>query len=199
MAVSANPYDLPINSGRQRNPGWWVMVLVIATEAMLFAYLLFSYYYLALMSAKAFPTGGAPELTLVIPNTIILLVSSGTMYWGETGIRHGDQRRLRIGMLATLVLGAVFLAIQGVEYSRKSFGISTSAYGSLFFTITGFHGAHVFVGLLMNAIVQLWARRGYFTQDRHLAVTNVAMYWHFVDAVWLVVFFSLYITPRLPW
>lgn len=199
MAVSANPYELPINPGRHGNPGWWVMVLVIATEAMLFAYLLFGYYYLASMSRGGFPTGGAPALGLVLPNTIILLASSGTMSWGERGIRRGDLRRLRIGMLATLVLGAVFLTIQGIEYSRKSFGLGTNAYGSLFFTITGFHGAHVFVGLLMNAVVQVWAWRGVFTRDRHLAVSNVAMYWHFVDVVWLVVFFSLYITPRLAW
>ena len=199
MAVSANPYDLPINPGHQRNPGWWVMVFVIATEAMLFVYLLFSYYYLASMSRTTFATGGPPALTLVVPNTIILLASSGTMYWGERGIREGDQRRLRIGMLVTLILGAVFLTIQGIEYSRKSFDLATNAYGSLFFTITGFHGAHVFVGLLMNAVVQLWARRDFFSRDRHLAVTNVAMYWHFVDIVWLAVFFSLYITPRLLW
>jgi heme/copper-type cytochrome/quinol oxidase subunit 3 len=175
------------------------MVLVIATEAMLFVYFLFGYYYLASMSRGAFATGGAPELSLVVPNTIVLLASSATMYWGERGIRQGDQRRLRIGMLATLILGAVFLTIQGIEYSRKSFGVSTNAYGSLFFTITGFHGAHVVVGLLMNAVVQIWAWRGLFARDRHLAVTNVAMYWHFVDIVWLAVFFSLYITPRLPW
>jgi heme/copper-type cytochrome/quinol oxidase subunit 3 len=199
MGVTANPYELPINAGRQSNPGWWVMVFVIATEAMLFAYLLFAYFYLASMSTKAFPTGGAPALGLVVPNTFILLASSVTMSWGERGIRQGDQRRLRIGMLATLGLGLVFLSIQGVEYSRKSFGLSTNAYGSLFFTITGFHGAHVLVGLLMNAVVQAWAWRGSFTRDRHLAVSNVAMYWHFVDIVWLVVFCSLYLTPRVPW
>jgi len=197
MAVSSNPYSLPVNPARQSNPGWWVMVLVIATEAMLFAYLLFAYYYLASMSGNGFPAGGAPRLTLVVPNTVILLASSGSMYWGERGIRRGDQRRLRLGMLVTLILGAVFLTIQGIEYSRKSFGLSTNAYGSLFFTITGFHGAHVFVGLLMNAVVQVWAWRGWFTRERHLAVTNVAMYWHFVDVVWLAVFFSLYVTPRL--
>jgi len=70
-------------------------------------------------------------------------------------------------------------------------------YGSLFFTITGFHGAHVLVGLVMNIVVQVWAWRGWLTRERHLPVTCAAMYWHFVDAVWIVVFASLYITPRL--
>jgi heme/copper-type cytochrome/quinol oxidase subunit 3 len=197
MATTANPYDLPINPAREANPGWWVMILIIATEAMLFVYLLFAYFYLASMSRGAFPPSGAPELTLSVPNTVILLASSGTMSWGERGIRAGNIGRLRLGMLITLVLGVVFLTIQGIEYSRKSFTLATSAYGSLFFTITGFHGAHVLVGLMMNVVVQIWAWRGWFTREHHLAVRNAAMYWHFVDAVWLAVFFSLYITPRL--
>jgi heme/copper-type cytochrome/quinol oxidase subunit 3 len=199
MATAANPYNLPINPAREANPGWWVMILIIATEAMLFAYLLFSYFYLASMSRGVFPPGGPPALELTAPNTVILLASSGTMYWGELGMRAGNVKRLRLGMLATLLLGAVFLTIQGIEYSRKAFTPATHAYGSLFFTITGFHGAHVFVGLLINVVVQVWAWRDWFSQERHLAVTNAAMYWHFVDAVWLVVFFSLYVTPRLSW
>jgi len=103
VATAANPYELPINPGRQASPGWWVMVLVIATEAMLFAYLLFSYYYLASMSRGAFPPDGVPRLGLAAPNTVILLASSGTMSWAERGIGAGDERRLRLGMLLTLV------------------------------------------------------------------------------------------------
>ena len=197
MATAVNPYALPINPAERRNPGWWAMVLIIVTEAMLFAYLLFGYFYLGSMSKTPWPPSGPPELKLVVPNTIILLMSSGTMWWAESGIRAGSQGRLRIGMLITLLLGAVFLAVQGVEYSRKEFTPQSNAYGSLFFTITGFHGAHVFVGLLFNAVVQLRAWLGHFTAERHLAVSNAAMYWHFVDAVWLVVFASLYVAPQL--
>jgi heme/copper-type cytochrome/quinol oxidase subunit 3 len=196
MATAANPYDLPINPAQRANPGWWAMVLIIITEAMLFVYLLFSYCYLGSMTSGPFPSGGPPKLALTVPNTIILLLSSGTMLWAERGIRRGDQNRLRLGMLLTLVLGIVFLSIQGIEYSRKQFALQTNAYSGLFFTITGLHGAHVFVGLLLNVVVQIWAWRGWFTAERHLAVTNAAMYWHFVDAVWVVVFFTLYVTPR---
>lgn len=172
------------------------MVLIITTEAMLFAYLLFAYFYLASMAKTAWPPSGAPELALVLPNTIILLASSGTMWWAESGIRAGSQLRLRLGMLGTLLLGLVFLVIQGIEYSRKGFALQANAYSSLFFTITGFHGAHVFVGLLFNIVVQIRAWLGHFTANRHLAVTNAAMYWHFVDVVWLVVFTSLYLVPH---
>ena len=110
-ATTSNPYELPINPAARSNPGWWVMTLVIVTEGMLFAYLLFGYFYLGSMTPGAFPTDGPPELKLVIPNTIVLLISSGTMYWAERGIRAGNQGRLRLGMLVTLVLGILFLII----------------------------------------------------------------------------------------
>ena len=197
MATASNAYVLPINPGERRNPGWWAMVLIIATEAMLFAYLLFSYFYLGSMANTPWPPDGPPDLKLALPNTIILLVSSGTMWWAESGIRAGGQMRLRLGMLITLLLGIIFLVIQGIEYSNKHFALQTNAYSSLFYTITGFHGAHVFVGLLFNAVVQLRAWLGHFTAERHLAVTNAAMYWHFVDIVWLVVFSSLYLVPHI--
>ena len=197
MATAANPYVLPINPAERRNPGWWAMVLIIATEAMLFAYLLFAYFYLGSMANTPWPPSGPPELKLVVPNTIVLLVSSGTMWWAESGIRAGSQLRLRIGMLLTLLLGIAFLVVQGIEYSRKDFALQSNAYGSLFFTITGFHGAHVLVGLLVNVVVQLRAWLGHFTAERHLAVTNAALYWHFVDVVWLVVFTSLYLVPHV--
>lgn len=195
-STAATVYTLPIDGGGKLATGRWGMILLIATEATLFAYLLFSYFYLGSMSST-WPPHGMPDLKLSIPNTIILLVSSGTMWWADSGIRKGNQGRLRLGLLITLVLGIVFLAIQMVEYSHKTFTPATDAYGSLFFTITGFHGAHVAVGLLMNIVVQVRAWLGHFTAERHLAVSNTALYWHFVDIVWLFVFASLYITPRL--
>jgi heme/copper-type cytochrome/quinol oxidase subunit 3 len=173
------------------------MALVIATEATFFAYLIFSYFYLASMATGPWPPSGAPDLKLALPNTILLIISSGTIWWAESGIRKGKQGQLRLGLAITFVLGIVFLALQVLEYSQKTFSPATDAYGSLFFTITGFHGAHVFAGLLMNIVIQIWAWLGQFTARRHLAVSNVAMYWHFVDVVWIVVFLSLYITPRL--
>jgi heme/copper-type cytochrome/quinol oxidase subunit 3 len=197
VTTAANPYALPVNPATRRNPGWWAMLLIVITEGMLFMYLLFAYFYLGSMSNAPWPPSGPPDLKLVAPNTIILLVSSGTMWWAESGIRAGSQLRLRLGLVITLLLGALFLVIQGIEYSKKDFALQSNAYGSLFFTITGFHGAHVFVGLLFNIVVQIRAWLGHFTVERHLAVSNAAIYWHFVDAVWLVVFASLYLAPHL--
>ena len=197
MTTAAAQLDqLTVEKARQvRAPGFWGMMLLIATEASLFGYLLFSYFYLGSMAAGPWPPDGPPSLKLVLPNTVILLASSGTMYWAERGIKQGDTRRLRIGLVVTLLLGIAFLVIQGVEYSKKRFTPMTSAYGSLFFTITGFHGAHVALGLLMIAVVAARAFLGHFREGRHEAVTNVSWYWHFVDVVWLCVFTSLYLSP----
>lgn len=196
MATVAVERRLPLDGEGKSAPGWWGMVLLIVTEASLFVYLLFSYFYLGSMARGPWPPSGLPELRLALPNTGVLLLSSGAMWWAESGIRRGDETRLRLGLMLTLMLGAVFLGIQLVEYRHQSFTPATSAYGSLFYTITGFHGAHVAVGLLMLAVVGLRAWLGHFSSRHHLAVTNVSWYWHFVDAVWLAVFTSLYLSPR---
>jgi heme/copper-type cytochrome/quinol oxidase subunit 3 len=181
---------------RARSTGFWGMMLLIATEASLFAYLLFSYFYLGSMAKGPWPPEGPPSLNLVLPNTILLLISSGTMYWAESGVKKGELARLRIGLLVTLALGVVFLIIQGIEYSNKHITITTNAYGSLFFTITGFHGAHVAAGLIMIGVITLRAFLGHFNSRHHEAITNVSWYWHFVDLVWLSVFTSLYLIPQ---
>ena len=197
MAASAMDDLLSIPEAESRSPGRLGMALVVATEATFFAFLLFAYFYLASMAVGAWPPDGAPDLKLALPNTVILIVSSGTIWWAEAGIKKGKQGQLRLGLAVTLVLGIIFLALQALEYSHKTFTPATDAYGSLFFTITGFHGAHVFAGLLMNIVIQIWAWSGQFTARRHLALSNIVLYWHFVDVVWIVVFVSLYLTPRL--
>lgn len=173
------------------------MVAVLLTEGSLFALLLFSYIYTSAFDHTHWMVDGPPDLKLALPNTIILLVSSATGWWAEKGIKSGRIAQLRAGLALTLFLGIVFAVIQGIEYSDKKFGPSRDAYSSLFYTITGFHFAHVIVGLIMIATILIWASKNVFTARRHLAVTNVVIYWHFVDVVWLVVFTTLYLVPHL--
>ncbi len=189
---------LPTNLHGSRSPGWWGMMLLILTEAVLFSSFIASYFYVEAM-APAWPLGGIepPDLKLPIPMTVILLGSSAPMFLAETGIAAGKQGRLRLGLALSFALGATFLALQGVEYGSKPFGLRTNAYGSLFFGITGFHGLHVLVGLLLNAYMQVRAWRGHFTAERYLAIETTALYWHFVDVVWIAIFLSLYISPHL--
>ncbi len=191
------PADLPVGGRGDRSVAWWAVVWTIATEGPLFVYFLFSYFYDGL--GKFVWPAHQPALDIAIPNTIILLLSSVVVWWAERGIRQGNTMRLRIGLAVAWVMGAVFLFLQSVEYRHKLAIIQpgTNAYGSLFYTITAFHGAHVFVGLLFSILVQIWAWMGVYNARRFTAVSNFALYWHFVDAVWIAVFTSLYITPRL--
>ncbi|MCC6383001.1 MAG: heme-copper oxidase subunit III [Dehalococcoidia bacterium] len=196
--MTSDAAGLPTTGSGLRATGWWGMVVLIATEATLFAALLSSYFSLR-SGADVWPPAGVPkpEFSLAGPGTAILLSSSATMVWAELSIRRGRQGRLRAGMAVTSVLGLVFLAIQSIEYATSEFTPRTNAYGSLFFIITGIHGLHVAVGLCMLAVVQLRAWLRHFDAERNLAVQNVSLYWHFVDAVWIFVFASLYISPRV--
>jgi cytochrome c oxidase subunit I+III len=188
--------ELPVGASGRRGVGWWGMAAVVATEACFFTYLLFSYFYLTSMSANPWPAE-APRLGLPLINTGILLLSSVVAWWGTRGVERGNTGRLRAGIGGALALGILFLVLQGVEYSREHLSFTHDAYGSLFYTITGFHGAHVFVGLIMLAVVLVRALRGHFGTAHHEAVTNATLYWHFVDVVWLAVFTTLYVTPHL--
>jgi heme/copper-type cytochrome/quinol oxidase subunit 3 len=188
---------VPVGAAGRQSNGWWGMLFVILTEASLFAYLLFSYYYLAVQPHQDWPPGGLPSLKLVIPNTIILLVSSGVVWWGEQSIKKGNRTQATLGLLGGVILGIIFIAIQFKEWSNKPFTLSSNPYGSVFFVTTGFHVAHVTVGVIGLAALTVWTALGYFDRARHAPVSIGAIYWHFVDAVWLTVFFSFYLTPYL--
>lgn len=195
--VIAPAADLPIGPMGHRALGWWGMLCVIATEGAVFVYLLFSYAYLALQPHAAWLPEGPPSLTLALPNTAVLVASSFVVAWGERRIRAGATRHAWLALLGTIGLGIVFVAVQLVEWHDKTFGIATSSYGSLYFTITGFHMAHVVAGLLMLAALALWTRLGLFDSRRNAPIAIGAIYWHFVDVVWLAVFFTFYLSPRL--
>ena len=193
---------LPETTTGTRSFGWWGMVWLIATEATLFAILLASYFYLRFRSGPEWPPDHieAPELHLVLIMTAILWSSSIPVHIAEKGIEKGNQRRLKGGLAAGFVLGAVFLFITlAMEWPETlhHFTPRTNAYGSMFFTITGFHLSHVVVGLSVSLWTQARAWQGAFDERRHVSVQNFAMYWHFVDVVWLFVLLSLYISPHL--
>lgn len=188
---------LPIGVIGTHSGGWWGMVGLILTEGALFVYLLFSYYYFAVQLHPAPWPPELPSVRLSLPNTIILLLSSVAVWWGERGTRHGNRLAQLLGLGIGLILGIIFVGIQLLEWKAKSFSLSSGSYSSLFFTVTGFHMAHVVVGILILAAVLLWSALGYFGPVRSSPVTTGAIYWHFVDAVWLTVFFTFYITPYL--
>jgi len=190
--------SLPVYVEGRRAPSWWATALLVANDGALFACLLFAYFYIR-SRAAAWPPGDMklPELQYPIPMTILLVGSSIPIWWAEHSITQGQVGRLKIGLLLAWLMGLGFLALQVLEYHQKDFAISTNAYGSLFYAITALHGAHVFVALVMNGLLQVRTWKGHFDRRKHLAVQNVALYWHFVDAVWICIFLSLYLSPRL--
>lgn len=190
---------LPVGAIDTRASGWWAMIFVVFTEASLFAYLLFSYFYLAVQPHMpgTFPQGGTPSLALALPDTAILLLSSVAVGWAQFNIERDDNRRLCWGLGIGAMLGMIFVVIQYFEWLGKPFALASSTYSSLYFTITGFHMAHVVVGVIMLWALFFWSLRGYFNRVRYAHIHIGALYWHFVDAVWIAVFFTFYITPLL--
>jgi cytochrome c oxidase subunit 3 len=197
VAVAVSRTALPVGSKAHHASGWWGMLTVIATEATLFAYLLFSYFYIASHAQGAWPPHGVPRLTLAIPGTIALVAGSFTMWWGERGIDRGNSVQLMIGLAISVALGIAFIVLEGIEWAGEPFHLTSGVYSSLYFTITGFHLGHVLVGLLVLIVLSLWTALGYFDAKRHSAVSIGVLYWHFITIVWLAVFFTFYIAPRL--
>lgn len=180
-----------------RSFGWYGMVFFLASEAIFFANLIASYLYLRIritgMGASWIPSGVELDKTLPLINTFILLSSSFPMHYAARAITKGDKRGLTIGLLLTVILGSTFLSGQAWEYTHANFTPSTGVFGSTFFTLTGFHGAHVTAGVIFLLICFFRSLRGDFSKDRHFAVTAVEMYWHFVDVVWVLLFTVLYL------
>lgn len=173
----------------------WGVRLFILSEIMLFG-AFFTAYFVLRAQAPAWPPSPdfeRPELALVGFNTLLLLSSSVTMQWAMTRIGRDDRTGFRRGLLATLILGAVFLGIQVYEFSTNGFGISDGVFGSTFYALTGLHGAHVLTGLLLMLAIANRARLGLVNREYHTGAEAVSIYWHFVDVVWVTLFVTVYV------
>ncbi len=170
------------------------MLLFIASEIMFFAGLFGAYFTFRGLAVTWPPEGfdlEAVPLPLVL--TIVLVSSSFTMQYATISIRRGNRKAMNRALAVTLVLGSLFLLGQLFDYANLPFGINSGIYGSLFFTMTGFHGAHVFGGAIGLAVVLSRGVTGQFSARHHVAVEAVHYYWHFVDVVWIFLFTTLYL------
>lgn len=129
---------------------------------------------------------------LPFTNTLILLLSGTTVTWAHHALLHNNQRDVVRGLTLTVILGALFTALQAVEYSHAAFGFTEGVYPSVFYMATGFHGFHVIIGTLFLLVCLLRARKGGLTKEHHLGFEFAAWYWHFVDVVWLFLFVAVY-------
>jgi cytochrome c oxidase subunit 3 len=168
------------------------MLLFIISEIMLFAAFFTAYFFIRVVGeAEWFPV----DLPVAIAgvNSAILLTSSVTMHWALEGVRRGNRNALRIGLLTTFLLGLTFLTVQVNEYIHLGTAPADSAQATIFYGLTGLHGAHVFIGLTLLAFANIRAFRGHYSAKEHRGVEVPGIYWHFVDIMWIFVFSTLYI------
>jgi cytochrome c oxidase subunit III len=184
------------NRSSQLAPPVLGMFLFIASEAMLFGAFFTAYFFIRVVNPDAepwpLPPFHLPRFVAGV-NTAILLTSSFTMHWALQSIKRGNRAGLQGGLVLTFLMGLSFLLTQAIEYSRVGFNVSDGAFGTIFFGLTGLHGAHVFVGLTLLLITTIRAFRGHFTPEHHHGVEIPGIYWHFVDVMWIVVYCTIYL------
>jgi cytochrome c oxidase subunit III len=185
----------PANRSSRVEPQLLGMLLFIISEVMVFGAFFTAYFFIrVVMGDEWFPVQGH-KLPVAVAgvNTAILLSSSITMHWAQTSIKNGNRFGLKAGILSTFLLGFTFLFIQINEYVHIGFSPQDSAQGSIFYGLTGLHGAHVFVGLTLLSMVTIRAFRGHFSPEEHRGVEVPGIYWHFVDVMWIIVYSSVYV------
>lgn len=185
---------LPIDQRRGMD-GMWALIL---TETMLFMCMFASYYYLG-NNKDRWALESPPHLTYPFILLAVLLSSSFVLHWGEIQVKAECFTAGRIALWFTVLLGLVFLALQGMEYASewKDLTPDSDSYGSIFYTITTLHGAHVIVGLLLLGYVGIQPRFGITRRTPHMPYQTVARYWHFVDVVWFFIVALLYVIPNI--
>jgi cytochrome c oxidase subunit 3 len=170
------------------------MLLFIASEIMLFGSFFTAYFFVRVAAHTAWPPHQFHLPVFVAGvNTAILVTSSFTMHWALQSIKRGNRAGMQAGLVLTFLMGLTFLLTQAIEYARVGFAPHDGAFGTIFYCLTGLHGAHVFVGLTILLFVTIRAFRGHFTADAHYGVEIGGIYWHFVDVMWIVVYSTVYI------
>jgi cytochrome c oxidase subunit 3 len=173
------------------------ILLFIVSEVMLFGAFFAAYFFIRVVANEGPWPPSDFELPVAVAgvNTAILVSSSFTVHWALESIRRNNRRGLQLGLLTTLLLGATFLFIQLNEYVHIGFSARDGAFGSIFYCLTGLHGAHVFVGLCLLSIANIRCFRGHYGPEAkdHLGVEVPGIYWHFVDVMWIIVFTTVYI------
>ena len=176
-----------------RSPVFLGMVMFLGSEIMLFGSFFTSFFYIRFTHHPWPPPGlDIPKKPTGI-NTAILISSSFTMHWALVSIKKGNRFGLRAGMLTTFLLGLTFLTIQVNEYIHIGFAPHDAAQASVFYALTGLHGAHVFIGLCILAMVTIRAFRGHYSPEHHEGMEVPGIYWHFVDIMWVIVYTTVYV------
>src|SRR6059058_1317535 len=171
------------------------MLLFIISEIMVFGAFFTAYFFIRVVSGDQwFPVDGhSLPVAVAGTNTAILVSSSFTLHWAEHSIKNDNKWGLKAGILSTFLLGCTFLFVQINEYIHIGFAPQDFAQGTIFYGLTGLHGAHVFIGLTLLAMVNVRAFRGHYSPEQHRGVEVPGIYWHFVDVMWVIVYLTVYI------
>src|SRR3954449_3680675 len=170
------------------------MLLFIISEVMLFGAFFTAYFFLRVVANDPWPAPGTHIPRLVAGgDTGILFSPSSTMHWALEAARRGNRAALRAGLVTTLALGITFLSVQINEYVKLGFAPHDNAQGTIFYSLTGLHGAHVFVGLNLLLYATIRAFRGHFSAKAHRGIEVPGIYWHFVDVMWIFVYTTVYL------
>ncbi len=183
------------NTGMSHNKlAMWVF---LASECLLFGGLI-STYILYRHDTNGGPTAGDVfDIPFTSVSSFVLLLSSLTMVLALSALQRGDESRNRLWLITTALLGAVFIGGQVYEFTgflREGLGFTTSPFSSSFFTLTGFHGVHVSIGIVMLMSLVVVSLKGDLPKERAETVEIVGLYWHFVDVVWIFIFTVVYLT-----
>jgi heme/copper-type cytochrome/quinol oxidase subunit 3 len=195
MHQALAPLETPETSFHvdNRKLGVWIF---LGSEVVFFSALIVTYIIMSGRSVSGPTPKQSLNISLVAINTFVLICSSLTMVTALSAIERGDTRGLRRWLIATALLGGLFLTGQGIEFTMlylKGVSIHSNLFGASFFTLTGFHGAHVTIGVIWILFVLARAFAGGVTKENHLAVEMVGLYWHFVDIVWIIIFTVVYL------
>ena len=170
------------------------MLLFIISEVMLFGAFFTAYFFIRVVNHANWPADGT-HLPVAVAgvNTAILLSSSLTMHWSLVSAKNENRFGMRAGLASTLLLGITFLTVQINEYVHIGFAPHDHAQGTIFYGLTGLHGAHVFIGLTLLLFATTRAFRGHFSAKEHRGVEVPGIYWHFVDVMWVIVYTTIYV------
>ena len=173
------------------------MIIFLIGEVVFFGSFIFSYgYYRGKQGLTGRTAGEVLDIPLTALFTVLLLSSSATIWLAERSQRAGNRSGVRLWLAATIALGAAFLAGQAFEWNKlfdEGVNIRSGLFGTTFFTLTGFHGFHVFGGLVMLSLLLWSSLRGWLRGHHSSALETISLYWHFVDLVWIAVFSVIYL------
>ena len=174
-------------------------VFFLVSDVVIFSSFIFAYLYLR-ASVPDWPPIAASghqlprfDVAFAAFNSVVLFGSGATMHFAMENWKHNNRRKFNLWLIATIILGAGFLGGQGYEYHSVQVSWAGSTMGGTFFTLTGMHGFHVFIGVIYLITLLIQSNRGVYTESKYFGLTAGTLYWHFVDVIWVALFYLFYL------